>query len=516
MVAKEKVAIVTYTETVGACAAALLLQKFPDAELCPTSAQYVHYHLEENCLKKHITEVHICGLGIHCPPDDIMRVLNEMKKKNVKIIWHCGDTYLDEFRPELEKCCTCHFDPGTKNNALAVYDYLYPEGTQETRPNLIRQLALRPEGAQELPVALRPHWGELHELEQFLEAAIWRFFNYRDYDTYPHAIRVLVELDTMNLADKKLTQSYAREHSRLFLGRSKAIKAIKEKIKKYALEDIPVIIIGETGTGKETVARLLHVASPRSNHPFVPVNCATLTESLLEDRLFGHKKGAFTHATEDRKGIFETANKGTIFLDEISELPPDTQAKLLRFLQDKKYYRLGEDEERETDIRIVVATNRDLKQLVAEGKFRDDLYYRLAILFIRIPPLRERPIDIPVIVSNYLYNESLQKHREKPLKLSEKQMKALIRHQWRGNVRELLNVLERWCIDEEEDIENLFDSKMDTMKEKEKNLMPLKDMEKEYIGKVFASCNKNITKTANVLGIQRNTLKHKLDQYGIR
>jgi transcriptional regulator with PAS, ATPase and Fis domain len=476
----------------------------------------VYYHLEENCLKNHFTEVHICGLGIHCPLDDVMRVLDKMKKKKIRIIWHCGDAYLDEFRPELGKYCICHFDPRTKNNALAVYDYLYPEGTEEQRPNLIRHLALRPNEAHDLPVPLRPFWEELHELEQFLEAAIWRFINYRDYDTYPHAIRVLAEVETMNPSDRKLTLSYSREHNRLFLGRSKAIKGIKEKINKYARSDSPVIITGETGTGKETVARLLHVASPRSSSPFVPVNCATLTEDLLEDRLFGHKKGAFTGAIGERKGIFEVANKGTVFLDEISELPSYTQPKLLRILQDKKYYRVGEDDERETDIRIIVATNRDLRQMVSEGRFRDDLYYRLAILHISIPPLRERPEDIPILVSNYLYKEALQTGRKKPLELSKRQMETLTRRRWRGNVRELFNILERWCMDDDEDIEDIFDYPMDTSEEEEPELLSLKDLEMNHIRKVFAYCEKNISRSAKVLGIQRNTLKKKLEQYEIR
>jgi two-component system response regulator PilR (NtrC family) len=203
-----------------------------------------------------------------------------------------------------------------------------------------------------------------------------------------------------------------------------------------------VLIAGESGTGKELVAKAIHALSPRTEAPFVSVNCGALTETLLESELFGHMKGAFTDAHQTKKGLFEAAHRGTLFLDEVGETPPAMQVKLLRALQDKKIRRVGGTDEIEVDVRVVAATNRPLERLVEERRLREDLFYRLNVIPIRLPPLRERRDDIPLLADHFL--ERFRKEMGKGVaKISEEAMSRLLRYHWPGNVRELENVIER-------------------------------------------------------------------------
>ncbi|MCM2255626.1 MAG: sigma-54 dependent transcriptional regulator [Vicinamibacteria bacterium] len=226
------------------------------------------------------------------------------------------------------------------------------------------------------------------------------------------------------------------------LGISPAMTALFEMIRSVATTSSTVLITGESGTGKELVAKALHAQSPRQGAPFVSVNCGALTETLLESELFGHVKGAFTDAHQSRKGLFEAAHRGTLFLDEVGETTPAMQVKLLRVLQEKRIRRVGGTEETDVDVRIIAATNRSLEQLVEEGRFREDLFYRLSVIPIRLPALRERREDIPLLAAHFL--ERFAREMGKGVtRLAEEALGLLQQHDWPGNVRELENVMER-------------------------------------------------------------------------
>ncbi len=229
------------------------------------------------------------------------------------------------------------------------------------------------------------------------------------------------------------------------IGKSPAIQIVKETIEKIAPYDINVLITGESGTGKEVVAKTIHSLSRRKNKPFVAINCASLPADLLESELFGYKKGAFTGATSDKKGLIEEANGGTLFLDEIGEMPMSLQAKLLRFLEERKIRPLGSLKEVEVDVRIVSATNRDLEEEIKKGNFREDLYYRLSTIIIRVPPLRERKEDIPLLAEHFL-KEFQKKYNKHFTKISPDFLDFLTSHEFKGNIRELRNLLEKAVI----------------------------------------------------------------------
>ncbi|MBW1990832.1 MAG: sigma-54-dependent Fis family transcriptional regulator [Deltaproteobacteria bacterium] len=229
------------------------------------------------------------------------------------------------------------------------------------------------------------------------------------------------------------------------IGTSEAITRIFNLIKKVADTDSTVLLLGESGTGKELIAKAIHYNSHRRQGPLIPVNCAAIPEELLESELFGHERGAFTHAVRTRIGRFEQANGGTIFLDEIADMSPSLQVKLLRVLQDRAFERIGGVKTIRVDIRVIAATNQNLEELVNQGRFREDLFYRLNVIPIRIPPLRERPSDIPLLVSHFL--QEFSRTKKKPLKrLSPAAMQVLLRYPWPGNVRELENLMERLVI----------------------------------------------------------------------
>jgi len=263
-----------------------------------------------------------------------------------------------------------------------------------------------------------------------------------DLDEILLTIRRALEHSALVQRVREMEQPTDRETRDRFIGRTAAMQEIFKTIGRVAASDATVMIYGESGTGKELAANALHYNSPRRAGPFVKVNCASFVETLLESELFGHEKGAFTHAISQRKGRFELANKGTIFLDEIGEMTLNTQQKLLRVLQDRSFERVGSSVTIHTDVRVIAATNRDLKHEIAEGRFRGDLFYRLNVVPITMPPLRERQEDIPLLVEHFL-----DKHRftagGKVARISEEAMAILARYTWPGNVRDLENTIER-------------------------------------------------------------------------
>jgi two-component system response regulator HydG/two-component system response regulator AtoC len=243
---------------------------------------------------------------------------------------------------------------------------------------------------------------------------------------------------------RTLQQERDRHQARSLLGKSTAMQGVLETIKRAAKSSATVLVQGESGTGKELVARALHDQSPRASGPFVKVNCAALTETLLTSELFGHEKGSFTGATEQHQGRFELADGGTLFLDEISEISPDLQAKLLRVLEEREFERVGSTKSIHVDVRIIATTNRDLMSTVKQGKFREDLYYRLNVIPIILPPLRERDDDLPTIIKHYL--TTFSKELGVKAKLADDGLALLVSYRWPGNVRELVNIVERLVV----------------------------------------------------------------------
>lgn len=328
------------------------------------------------------------------------------------------------------------------------------------------------------------------------------------------------------------------QKTRTLVGESPAMKQIQELIKRVAPTTGSVLITGENGTGKELAAHSIHALSPRFNKPFIEVNCAAIPEELIESELFGHEKGAFTGATQLRRGKFDLANRGTLFLDEIGDMSLKTQAKILRILQEQKFERVGGSQTISVDVRIVAATNKDLKSEIQKNFFRGDLFYRLNVIPFMMPTLRERKEDIPLLAAHFL-KESCATHAKKPRTLSAEAKEVLVAYPWPGNVRELKNLIERVIIltTEVEDgqvisaaslLDHLKDEAMSAQFGEEssearmenaggaKNLKDARqEFEKEFIIRTLKEHDWNISRTAQVLGIERSHLHRKIKSYGI-
>jgi len=325
----------------------------------------------------------------------------------------------------------------------------------------------------------------------------------------------------------RLRREIEREYSFAgIVGQSKPMQELFALIRSLAETDVSVLIQGETGTGKELIARAIHYNSPRRSQRFLAVNCGALAETLLQSELFGHEKGAFTGADARRKGIFEVADAGTLFLDEIGEISPSTQVKLLRVLQDGEFQRVGGTETIHVNVRILSATNRDVDELLAAGKFRQDLYYRLNVFPVRVLPLRERADDIPLLVSHFI-EAANRKMRKAVHGVSPEAMSLLIAHQWPGNVRELENVVQRMMVVAKGNVVGVEDVPHeirggDAVPSKHpKDLHDLARastalVEKQTILNALAETGRNVTRAAKVLGISRATLQNKMKAYGLR
>jgi two-component system, NtrC family, response regulator HydG len=296
------------------------------------------------------------------------------------------------------------------------------------------------------------------------------------------------------------------------VGNSSAMRKVLGAIETVAPTDATVLITGESGTGKELVARAIHAASPRRFHPLVVIHCGALTETLLESELFGHEKGAFTGAQYRKKGKFEIAEGGTVFLDEIGDISLKTQTDLLRVLQEREITRVGGNQIIKVDFRCVAATNKNLEQLIEEGKFRPDLFYRLHVFHIELPPLRERREDIPLLVNHFVRKFS-QSMNKRVAQVSSTAMDQLQQQPWAGNVRELENAVERAMVVAQEPAlrEQDFIFKQQPITNGGKTL---EEVERAYILRVLEECGENQSRAAEKLGIDRVTLHHKLKKYG--
>jgi DNA-binding NtrC family response regulator len=304
------------------------------------------------------------------------------------------------------------------------------------------------------------------------------------------------------------------------LGRTAPMLAVYKQIAHAADAVVPVLIIGESGTGKELVARAVHFHGHRNNRPFVPVNCGAITESLLESELFGHVRGSFTGAVSDTKGIFEQANGGTVFLDEIGETSPALQVKLLRVLEEGEIRPVGASRPTKVDIRIVAATNVELEKEVADQRFRQDLFYRLSVIVIRVPPLRERRADIPLLVGQFLLNACSRAGRQ--VEFTPAALDALAAYGWPGNVRELENTVERLVlfsrgtIIDAGDLPPAFHGTPPELSDKLfSGLPPLEEIERRYLLHVLEMVSGNRTKAAEIMGIDRRTLYRMAERFGL-
>jgi two-component system response regulator HydG len=310
------------------------------------------------------------------------------------------------------------------------------------------------------------------------------------------------------------------ETSARIVGASRPMRELFGLIARAARGSSTVLITGESGTGKELVARAIHESSERKG-AFVPVNCAAIPAELMESELFGHTGQAFTGAKQARAGLFESADEGALFLDEIGEMPLAVQPKLLRVLQEGRVRRVGADREREINVRVIAATNRDLEKEVSEGRFRDDLYWRLNVIHLNIPPLRERPFDIPLLVEHFV-NKIAEKSGHAPLNVPPETLATLTAYSWPGNARELENVIERACAlaagpnltpdDLPERVRSNGQTGAMIARARERR-MTLRELEKEYIVEALRMTGGNKSRAAEILGIDRRTLHRKLDEY---
>ncbi len=380
-----------------------------------------------------------------------------------------------------------------------------------------------------VPVLIMTAFGSIESAVEIMKYGAF------DYITKPFANDELV-LSVHNAAElSKAHRQYrllqeameVRYGTHQIIGRSRGIRDVLSMVERAAPSRSTVLILGESGTGKELVARAVHVSSPRKDGPFVSVNCMALNPGVLESELFGHEKGSFTGAVAMRRGRFEQADGGTLFLDEIAELTPDLQVKLLRVLQEKRFERVGGGDEISVDIRVVAATNKDLLQLVEAGQFRDDLYYRLNVVQVHLPPLRERREDIPLLVAHFA--ESLATENGVSSKtFSTEALNYLTGYEWPGNIRQLQNIVERCTVLVQSDIINVdhlppeirdeeaqFKSAVDLLPVRLDLADTLEKIEAALVRRALVRAEFVQVKAAELLSISKSLLQYKLKKYGI-
>lgn len=480
-----------------AAAAARALFHFPHAEVRGMSTRRLPDFLCDLSTRSPApyARVSILGVGLPSDPSALVPALKTLKAAHVAVEWISALPPPEGIADEVSRLMALRVDADAESLAevvAATYDTV-PEGGFEAR---IRDL-------------LKPSQRGGEPWRTLLDAAMFAYRNYQDQESYGNAIRRLAAGDAeerWTLAEKNLVAHYRRYGHREIIGKSPAMRELQEQVNALAEHDhARVLILGESGTGKETVAVQMHNKSRRRNEPFISFNCASVTPDLMESRFLGYEKGAFTGANERRAGVFELANGGTLFLDEIGELPPGAQGVLLRVLEGGRFTRVGDREEVSVDVRVIAATHRNLASLVREGKFREDLFYRLSVVPIRVPPLREHPQDIVDIANSYW----LRLHRRR---LTAEQLGALGDYSWPGNVRELYNVLERASVTGESDFTRLMAGHLSLA------IPPAQDCPADlpdnldaairiHARNVFEKYGGNLSKTATALGVSRTTAR---------
>ncbi len=374
------------------------------------------------------------------------------------------------------------------------------------------------------PVIMLTAFGNVGNAVEAMKAGAWDYLTKpTDNDELLAVVQKAAEHVSLTRENRDLKKQIGQLRETRLIGNSEAMRKVVELIEQVGPSEANVLILGESGTGKELAAQLLHEHSTRAKGPLVKVNCAALPENLLESELFGYVRGAFTGAVQDKPGRFQLAGGGTLFLDEIGELPLTLQAKILRALQERIIEPLGGVAPVSIDVRFIAATNRDLPTMIREGKFREDLYYRLNVLEIRIPPLRERVEDIPLLV-DYLLAKLGRKNNRRIRSVSHDFLAALSRHEWRGNVRELENVLERsliLCHGDILDLRDLPDHMLSanlpplSPNKASSQESPLETAERNALEETLRKYAGHRERTAKALGISRRTLQYRLKKYGL-
>ncbi len=380
-------------------------------------------------------------------------------------------------------------------------------------------LATIKEESPDTPVIVMTAFGSIEMAVQAMHKGAFNFITKPfDRDTLSLSCQKALELKGLRSKTKLLSKEINRlTGTQGIVSASSVMKDLLDTASRAANSDATILITGESGTGKEVLARLIHQNSPRSNGPMVTVNCAAIPSGLVESELFGHVKGAFTGAIKNRKGYFQTASNGTLFLDEIGELATDIQVKLLRAIQERQVQPVGSESVKNVDIRIIAATNLDLQKKISEGQFREDLYYRLSVIPLFIPPLRERTEDIPALVKHFLKKFDAPQD----VAFSEDAVALLKTYQWPGNIREMQNIVERCIIlrkkslIESDDLQLLVNEPMAVCLEP---VIPdegiaLEDIEKSYIVKALEKAGQNQSEAARLLKIPRHVLLYRLEKY---
>ena len=378
----------------------------------------------------------------------------------------------------------------------------------------------------EVPVIVITAFGEVETAVTAMRLGAYDYINkpFNRDDILLTLARALTFSETKN-ENRQLRELVDKEF-RLdnVIGESPAMRMVLDLTGRVSRSDATVLITGESGTGKELIAKGIHFSGKRKGSPFIPINCAAIPETLIEAELFGYKRGSFTGATGDTKGKFEAADGGTLFLDEISQMPIALQPKLLRVLQEQEVFRIGENASRKVDVRIIAATNQDLQKMVEEGTFREDLYFRLAVVPINIPPLRTRRDDIPLLINHFI-KRTREKHGFENLKITREVIGVLSKYSFPGNVRELENLIERMVVLSDETALTLSDVPDYVMKplqafggvkfELPPESISLDEVERELIQYALAMHNGNQSQTARYLGITRSALIYRLQKFGI-
>jgi DNA-binding NtrC family response regulator len=409
-----------------------------------------------------------------------------------------------------------------------AFDFVLTDLALGEGPSGLDVLRLARERQPETPVVMiTAHGSEKIAVEAMKLGALDYVPKPFDNDEIRLVVRRALERTQLARENRLLRERVEREFGMgALVGRGPAMRAVFETIRKVAETDLTVLIRGESGTGKELVAQALHEASARRGGPFVAVNCAAISRELVESELFGHEKGAFTGAEARRIGRFEAAHGGTIFLDEIGDMAPDTQAKVLRVLQERSFERVGGVKPIAVDVRVVAATHRDLEKDVAARRFREDLYYRLKVVEIRLPPLRERPEDLPALAERFL--AQLAERLGRPRKhLAPAALAALARHPWPGNARELRNVIEQSAVlaaGEEIGAADLHLGPGAPLAESASGERPFAEakraavegFEREFLLRALRANGGNVSRTAEAIGMVRQSLQQKIRELGLR
>ena len=515
----------------GAAAGAAFLLKHPDARVFVSSAYSLPSRLANlREWDESIASTAVLGIGCKRSPAELVEAMRQLAFQGVSISWFVAGAGHPEHEAAVRSLCTIKKDETAGTLTDAVLGML--ELRDHPRAKLLETIARS--GRTD-----RMTDREAKTVAGIAVASMYRFFQLGDREVYPSAVRKLAGLDGITEDDLAMAKRFNAQGCMAGLdGSSPGVKEVRRLVGLYGpLDSLNVLVLGETGTGKERVARLIHQESRRVSGHFLAVNCSTLSNSdLLDSRLFGYVKGAFTGAVADRAGVIEAADKGTLFLDEIGDMPLETQAKLLRVIEDGSFNRLGSTQELKADVRIVAATNRNLAGMVRDGSFRIDLYYRLRELVIRIPPLRDRLCDLGQIVGTIRRDLAAEHGRRLP-DLKAEQYELLRSYAWPGNVRQLKSVLQKAFLlgvdgnleqavaeEKEEGIDCLLNLGGGSAIEaaapapvyeipgaagdgRGGNLPTLHEIQRRYAMTALEACGGNLTRTARALDISVNTLK---------